>query len=59
VHNPNGAVELIAYHFNDTNGKVSLSRAYISNLDYEYDQTDEVDIMDIVNIEFNDDDLDF
>ena len=57
VHNPNGAVELIAYHFNDTKGKVSLARASINNLDAEYDQTDEVDILDIVNIEFNDDDI--
>jgi hypothetical protein len=53
---------LIAYHFNDTNGKVSLARALINNLDDEYDQTDEVDILDIVNLEFNDindDDFDF
>lgn len=54
VHNPNGQVELIAYHFNDANGKVSLARAPISDLDNEYDQTDEVDIMDIVNIKFDD-----
>jgi len=54
VHNPNGQVELIAYHFNNTNGKVSLARAPISNLDNEYDQTDEVAIMDIVNIKFDD-----
>jgi hypothetical protein len=59
VHNTNGAVELIAYHFNDTNGKVSLARASLNNLDAEYDQTDEVDILDIVNIEFNDDNYDF
>ena len=57
VHNPNGAVELTAYHFNDTNGKVSLARASLNNLDAEYDQTDEVDIMDIVSLEFNDDDI--
>lgn len=57
LHNPNGAVELIAYHFNDANKKVSLARASINNLDAEYDQTDEVDIMDIVNLEFNDDDI--
>lgn len=59
VHNPNGQVEFIAYHFNDTNKKVSLARASISDLDNEYDRTDEVDIMDIVNIEFNDELTDF
>lgn len=59
VHNPNGQVEFIAYHFNDNNKKISLARASISDLDNEYDRTDEVDIMDIVNIEFNDEVTDF
>ncbi len=59
VHNPNGQVEFIAYHFNDNNKKISLARASISDLDNEYDRTDEVDIMDIVNIEFNDELTDF
>lgn len=59
VHNPNGQVEFVVYHFNDTNKKVSLARASISDLDNEYDRTDEVDIIDIVNIEFNDELTDF
>ena len=58
-HNPNGQVEFIAYHFNGDNGKVSLTRAPISDLENEYDRTDEVDILDIVNISFDDEITDF
>lgn len=59
VHNPNGQVEFTAYHFNDTNGKISLAKAFISDLENEYDRTDEVDIMDIVNIDINSNNEDF
>ena len=55
----NDEVQLIAYHFNNNNGKVSLARAPLNDLDNEYDRTDEVDIMDIVNISFDDEVTDF
>lgn len=46
----NDNIEFTSYHFNDTNGKVSLAKAQIQNLELEYDKTDEMDIMDIVNV---------
>lgn len=50
----NDTIEILCYHFNDTNGKVSIAKAELKNPEFEYDLSNEVDIMDIANIKFDD-----
>lgn len=45
-------VELTAYHFNDKAKTVKIAKAPINNLDMEYDETNEVDFMDMNKLEF-------
>lgn len=56
-HNPNGQVELTSYYFNDTTRRVSIARAPLSDLTNEYDRTEEVDVMNIINLQFNDEEI--
>lgn len=52
----NDTIEILCYHFNDTNGKVSIAKAELKNPEFEYDLSNEVNIMNMPNINTDDDD---
>ena len=55
----NDEVVLTVYKFNDKSQKVKLAKAPINNLDFEINESDEVNIMDMPNISTGDDGEDF
>ena len=55
----NDEVVLTVYKFNDKTQKVKLAKAPINNLDFEINESDEVNIMDMPNISTGDDGEDF
>ncbi len=55
----NDEVVLTVYKFNDKTQKVKLAKAPINNLDFEINESDEVNIMDMPNINTGDDGEDF